>query len=397
MAKRIWDAEPNIDEHRGKFRIRIWKNDKFIVNETVGDSDVTRKADLVRVRKLRDKYLARLTLDEPVRSKATKSKPKTDKNLITFSQAAERYLKIYTRDLDSASIADYKKHLNTHWIPAFGNWLMCDITDEDVLEYFVDLEDEGSVYSTKTKKNYCQSLSNVFRALKLDNPVNKLWGGKSRLANEKSKISRYLPDEVEELIAGCQVNGRAGFNVKLYFTIFIGCGLRPQELLALRWDDFDGEFLTIQRCVSDFKIKETTKTGRNRRVYIPKWVSNELRNAPSRFGQTWVFPNTQNGFNVKSEIFNEEWLRIHQELKILYGKENNRTPYTCRHTRAAELLTNGVLPAKGAEQMGHSIQVFLNTYSEWIEEYSKMDNSLLESQNKTSFVPNLSQNAKNDV
>mgnify|MGYP003670539499 FL=1 len=397
MAKRIWDGEPNIDEHYGKFRIKIWHENRYVVNETIGDSDVTRKSDLARVIKIRDKYLARLTLDEPVRSKATKSKPKTDNNLITFSQAAERYLKIYTRDLDSTSTSNYKKHLNAHWIPAFGNWLMCDITEEDVLEYFVDLEDEGTVYKTKTKKNYCQSLSNVFMALKLDNPVNRLWGGKSRSANEKSKISRYVPEEVEELINACEVSGRAGFNIKLYFTIFIGCGLRPQELLALKWDDFDGEFLTIQRCVSDHKIKETTKTGRSRRVYVPKWVSNELRNAPSRFGNTWIFPNTQNGFNVKSEIFNEEWRRAHQEKNIPYGEEQHRTPYTCRHTRAAELLSQGVPPAKGAEQLGHSVLVFLNTYSEWIEKYSKTDNTLLESQNKSSFGTNLGQNAKNDV
>ena len=81
---------------------------------------------------------------------------------------------------------------------------------------------------------------------------------------------------------------------------------------------------------------------------------------------------------MKSEIFNEERRRIHKELKIPYGKENNRTPYTCRHTRAAQLLSQGVPPAKGAEQLGHSVQMFLNVYSEWIDEYSDMDNSILE-------------------
>ena len=100
--------------------------------------------------------------------------------------------------------------------------------------------------------------------------------------------------------------------------------------------------------------------------------------APSRFGKNWIFPNTQNNNLLKPTFFNEEWARIHAELKIPYGKASNRTPYTCRHTRAAELLTNGVPPAKGAEQLGNSVQVFLATYAEWIEEYSGLDNSLLE-------------------
>jgi integrase len=168
------------------------------------------------------------------------------------------------------------------------------------------------------------------------------------------------------------------FNIKLYFTIAISCGLRPQELIALKWSDFDGENLTIQRCLSNYEIKETTKTGRSRRVFVPTWARSELLNAPSRFGKNWIFPNTQNNNLVKPEVFNEEWARIHAELKIPYGKASNRTPYTCRHTRAAELLTNGVPPAKGAEQLGNSVQVFLATYAEWIEEYSGLDNALLE-------------------
>ena len=75
----------------------------------------------------------------------------------------------------------------------------------------------------------------------------------------------------------------------------------------------------------------------------------------------------QNSNPVKPKLFNEEWARIHAELKIPYGKASNRTPYTFRHTRAAELLTNGVPPAKGAEQLGNSVQVFLATYAEWLE------------------------------
>ena len=38
--------------------------------------------------------------------------------------------------------------------------------------------------------------------------------------------------------------------------------------------------------------------------------------------------------------------------------------YTCRHTRAPQLLSQGVPPAKGAEQLGNSVQVFLNTYAD---------------------------------
>jgi integrase len=51
-----------------------------------------------------------------------------------------------------------------------------------------------------------------------------------------------------------------------------------------------------------------------------------------------------------------------------------RTPYVCSHTRAAELISKGVLPPLAAKQLGHSTAVFLNTYSEWIDEYAENRN-----------------------
>ena len=47
-----------------------------------------------------------------------------------------------------------------------------------------------------------------------------------------------------------------------------------------------------------------------------------------------------------------------------------RIPYAARHTRAAELLSMGLLAPDAAVNMGHSTAVFLNTYSEFINEYA---------------------------
>ena len=63
-------------------------------------------------------------------------------------------------------------------------------------------------------------------------------------------------------------------------------------------------------------------------------------------------------------MFNAAWKKAHDKARIPY-----RIPYACRHTRAAELLSTGVLSAKAAKQMGHSVAVFLRIYTELIEEY----------------------------
>ena len=59
------------------------------------------------------------------------------------------------------------------------------------------------------------------------------------------------------------------------------------------------------------------------------------------------------------------WRKAHKDTGLAY-----RIPYTCRHTRAAELLSANVNPAAAAKQMGHTVEMFLRTYSEFIEEYA---------------------------
>jgi integrase len=72
-----------------------------------------------------------------------------------------------------------------------------------------------------------------------------------------------------------------------------------------------------------------------------------------RHGQAWA---TEASFR---KVF---WIRLLKGLGIRY-----RRPYQCRHTYATALLMAGRTPAWCAKQLGHSVEVFLRTYSKWIE------------------------------
>jgi len=45
----------------------------------------------------------------------------------------------------------------------------------------------------------------------------------------------------------------------------------------------------------------------------------------------------------------------------------HRPPYNTRHTYATMMLMAGMGPAFCAKQLGHSVEVFLRTYSKWLE------------------------------
>ncbi|SUY78121.1 Site-specific recombinase XerD [Comamonas testosteroni] len=45
-----------------------------------------------------------------------------------------------------------------------------------------------------------------------------------------------------------------------------------------------------------------------------------------------------------------------------------RPPNHMRHTYATMLLMAGATPAYAAKQMGHSVEMFLNVYSKWLDD-----------------------------
>lgn len=158
-----------------------------------------------------------------------------------------------------------------------------------------------------------------------------------------------------------------------FAVLMFACGFRPQELLGLKRDCWDGERLHICQKVTRRKLEDGTKTDNGRWVYVPTWARPFLEQQLARHPHDYVSVNQYGEWHKKHQWFAVEWREAHTELGIAY-----RHPYVARHTRAAELLSQGEEAAEAAKQLGHSVQMFLNTYSEWIDEYAKRDYSKLE-------------------
>jgi len=104
-------------------------------------------------------------------------------------------------------------------------------------------------------------------------------------------------------------------------------------------------------------------------------VRSRLDAHSSRFQGGAIFVGQRGKALAYTDRLNEIWRIAHEKERM-----RHRVPYVCRHTRAAELLSRGVQPAKAAKELGHSVQMFLQIYSEFIEEYSLDDGDhLLES------------------
>ena len=143
--------------------------------------------------------------------------------------------------------------------------------------------------------------------------------------------------------------------------------------MGLEWTDYDGEYLNVSKQIVRRRMVNSTKTSVRRRVYVPTWVRPILDNHTTRFKRSNIFLNSFGEFYKDTDDFNEAWKAAHTRARKTY-----RIPYTLRHTRAAELLSQGVSAALAAKQLGHSVAMFLSVYSEYLEEYAQEDHSGLE-------------------
>ncbi len=340
MDKRAWPT--GIRPSGRGLRIRIWRNRQPIYSETI-PCDPHSKRDLAIAVKRRDELMARVRLGLALFAD-------DDAPHKTLAKACQEYLD--TLDAKRSTSLGYETALNHYWLPTLGHWPVMEITQNRIKEVLAALK-----VSPKTKKNILIPLRGALsHAGVAPNPADGIEFRK----RQKPAVERYTPQQRADLME--QLAGQA----RVYFAILFGCGLRPGEALALQWSDYDGEEIDVAKQITRRRLENSTKTSVRRRVYVPTWVRQILNAHPTRFAGGWVFVNSAGGHYRDTDAFNDEWRHAHRKARVPY-----RVPYVCRHTRAAELLSIGITPADAAKQLGHSPEMFLRVYSEFIEQFAR--------------------------
>lgn len=182
--------------------------------------------------------------------------------------------------------------------------------------------------------------------------------------------------------------------LRLPALIMLFAGLRPNEVIALEFGDFDEEKnkLSVNKSVSliapnEYTIKKGTKNGKCRDLPIPKILADEFIkqkqitksnlitsqhsgdiHTPSSWKSAWKsYQNALNytAYNGDRNYFNPNGIpRIIEKI----------TPYMFRHTYATMLYTAGVDPLTASLLMGHSdVSTTLHFYTH-LEETTRVLN-----------------------
>ncbi|TGP88917.1 MULTISPECIES: site-specific integrase [unclassified Mesorhizobium] len=222
----------------------------------------------------------------------------------TVAKAAELWLKSCdARELERASVREYKTHVRKHIVPLIGASVLSKMTVASIRAFEDAARDSGC--SAAMVKRLHVSLSSIFedareRGLVAHNPVRDMRrkrGGKDAKVEKRQKrkvqagVDFPLTTEVKAIVGA--LDGR--WRPLLLTAIFTG--LRASELRGLRWQDVDTgkrEIHVRQRADRWNDIGSPKSDTSERDVPLPPLVANTLREwklACPKGKLDLVFPN----------------------------------------------------------------------------------------------------------
>ena len=280
----------------------------------------------------------------------------------TFGELAQIYLD--TAQVSVNTRTEYKKTLMKYWMPHFAIRPIDSIAATELRRLVAGID----WTSAKTRNNSLIPLRGVFDIAVEDewierNPASNI----KNLKHQKPPIEPFTQDEVRAILGDLygRYKGRESIYA-IYFDLAFWTGLRTSELIALRWDDvdFNQRTIRIDKAQSKGRLNATTKTGKSREVLLNDNAYSALIKAKSL---TYL----QGEQVIISPTLGTGWSTDKSPRKIMTAclkrlGIKHRPTYNTRHTYATVCLMAGMNPSFVANQLGHSVQVLLSTYSKWV-------------------------------
>jgi len=229
--------------------------------------------------------------------------------------------------------------------------------------------------SAKLLNNYLIPLRGVFalagRELDLGDPMEGIENSKHQ-AQPPDPLS---PTEMEQVLD--HMKKHMDIRVWAYFELAFTTGMRPEELIELRWGDVDWAAGTIrvQRARTAGEVKPL-KTYNARDVDLMKraLVALEVMKPWTMVGSK-ATTDQELGRNIfENPITSKPWNDERSQRDTYWRPALRacgirwRRAYQTRHTYATNALAAGANPAYIARQMGHkNAKMLFSVYAKWID------------------------------
>jgi integrase len=187
---------------------------------------------------------------------------------------------------------------------------------------------------------------------------------------ENSRVQNKAPDplskiEMEQVLKDMHKHYPA--TTHAYFVFAFATGMRPEELIALKWSDVDWNGKTIHVCrAKTLGVVGPVKTYEIRDVdLIPVAVAalETMKRITATQDTIFINATTKKAWNDNKSQHEHHWVPTLKRCGI-----RARRCYNTRHTFATVRLMLGIIPAYISRQMGHnSAKMLFEKYARWID------------------------------
>ena len=266
--------------------------------------------------------------------------------------------------------------IKNHFLPEFGKLKLSDLSKLALQKHLYGIAARWSKSVAKKVRVYVKAA--LDEAVEQDylrkNPARKLEIGTTRKPNDRN----LTPDELCRLLSGLTGEDH------LIVHLFVLTALRPGEEFALRWSDFQGEAIRIERAIrrvkkGEVKIGDPKTLGSKAEVYLPCSLQTELSH-----WKEIVQPKSDDEFIFRSRNGSPKdahnYLQRHLKPVALKLGVPAVTFQSLRRTFATLIQFKGT-PKDAQTQLRHKdIFMTLNVYTQPIPESVKRSVEALDSE-----------------
>lgn len=225
-------------------------------------------------------------------------------------------------------------HIEAHIRPVLGDKKICQI-NENMLQSVIDRAYQRGL-SARTLRNIKSTLMAWIKFCRKER-VTTLHPEDLSIPNGAKRSSRTVadPHELKTLFTHDETTWRGGLRPDWYihaYRLAVLTGLRPGELLGLRWSDVRKNRISIRQSLNDYKEFTPGKNENARRdIVLSGLAADEIKQQREMLKQAgvisaYVFPRP-NAECTSQDTYRSYWRRYreHNGIKPI-------TPYEMRHT-----------------------------------------------------------------
>jgi integrase len=187
-----------------------------------------------------------------------------------------------------------------------------------------------------------------------------------RAKHQKDPPDPFSREEAEAIIADALKHYPEPIANHIEWRFFTG--VRTSEAAGLRWPNVDlfNDSMLITEAIVRGSEKDRTKTNVARNVALNSRalaaIKRQAKHTRMAGEHVWLDPRYGTPWLEERAFRRSYWTPALKRLGIRY-----RAPNNMRHTYATMMLMAGRTPGWCAKQLGHSVEMFLRTYSKWLE------------------------------